>query len=175
MKSIKLFSYLISFFALAIFVISCDNENNTGIQEPLSGELLNYSTCKSSKTFAANSETPKTKSCVNYTYDATSKTLNLNHINAGFNCCPDELSGKISFNSDTILIEEFETITNPCNCNCLYDLEFVVSGVERKTYNIKFIEPYVDEHEPINFEIDLTKETSGSYCLTRNFYPWGNY
>jgi hypothetical protein len=46
--------------------------------------------------------------------------------------------------------------------------------MKREIYRIKFIEPYSGEQEKLFFEIDFTNENTGSYCVSRNQYPWGN-
>jgi len=109
---------------------------------------------------------------VDYSFNANTNTLTITHINAGFNCCPDSLYCKISKNIDTIIIQEFEKIPQ-CNCNCLYDLDIEINGVESKKYQIKFVEPYVGEQGKLEFEIDLKNNEIGSYCVTRKQYPWG--
>ncbi|MFA5420089.1 MAG: hypothetical protein WC341_16675, partial [Bacteroidales bacterium] len=59
-----------------------------------------------------------------------------------------------------------------CKCNCLYDLDIEINGIDAKIYQVEFIEPYSDEQEKIIFELDLTMEKEGSYCVTRKQYPW---
>jgi hypothetical protein len=98
--------------------------------------------------------------------------LTVKHINAGFNCCPDSLYCKVDLEGDTILIQELENSTL-CHCNCLYDLVIEIKGIDLKKYHVKFIEPYVADQNKLLFEIDLTEDSTGSYCVTRQQYPWG--
>jgi len=117
-------------------------------------------------------QTKQRFSCSEYLFDKENNKLTLKHINAGFNCCPDSLYCIVELKSDTILIQEFEK-SAPCRCNCLYDLDIEIGSVDLKKYQIKFIEPYVADHNELLFEIDLTKNSTGSYCVTRKQYPWG--
>jgi hypothetical protein len=154
---------------LMVFVTGCE----TTKELVLSGSLVLHSECKSGAR-AANqiADKPDSLSCIEYYFDASSNKLNLNHINAGFNCCPDSLYCNITSSKDTIIIQEFEE-SFLCNCNCLYDLQIEVNGVKEGKYQIKFIEPYAGGMEPIVFEIDLKKETEGGFCIVRKSYPWG--
>lgn len=72
----------------------------------------------------------------------------------------------------TVETVDFET-GGLCDCNCLYDLEIELNGVDSKKYQVKFIEPYARENKEILFEMDLTNTNEGTYCVTRKQYPWG--
>jgi hypothetical protein len=109
---------------------------------------------------------------VEYNYNETSNKLIFNHINAGFNCCPQGFYCNVSLKNDTIIVEEFEN-SSLCDCNCLYDLEIELKGVEAKKYQIKFIEPYCGNQAKLEFPVDLASLEQGSYCATRTNYPWG--
>lgn len=74
---------------------------------------------------------------------------------------------------DTIIIEEYEK-NGICDCNCLFDLDIELQGVIAGKYQIKFIEPYAIGQQEILFEVDLTTNESGGYCVTRKKYPWGS-
>jgi hypothetical protein len=155
---------------LSLPLVNCDEKKMAPTQ--IGGSLVNHSSCKSSKSGLILNDVPDSISCINYMYDKDSKTLSLSHLNAGFNCCPESLYCKISINADTIMIEEFEK-NNACDCNCLFDLDYELSGVEKKSYFLKFTEPYALDQEPLLFEIDLSAQIEGSYCVTRTQYPWG--
>jgi hypothetical protein len=117
-------------------------------------------------------EYPDSLSCVLYSYDPSEQVLTLQHINSAFNCCPGKLSCKFSLKGDTIIIEESEREA-ACDCNCLFDLNMEISGVESRSYHIKMVEPYVEPAECILFEIDLEEQTEDTYCVIRKMYPWG--
>jgi hypothetical protein len=164
---------ILVFFFIGLIVISCEKENAKNKQLNLTGQLISNSTCKNGlKSTSATNITPDSLSCIDYSFDNLSNKLIIKHINAGFNCCPDSLYCNISLKNDTIVIQEFEAAAL-CDCNCLYDLDIEINGVDSKKYQIKLIEPYLSEQSEIIFEIDLTKNMNGSFCVTRKQYPWG--
>ena len=177
LKAMKTSIHLIMTFIFLIgltLLISCNEENGTEVQTPvMTGKLINNSACKSElKSSFDVAETADSLSCVQYSFDEANNQLTLTHINAGFNCCPDSIYVHTSLNGDTIIIEEYE-IDGLCDCNCLYDLEIELDGVETKKYQIKFIEPYADSQQEILFEADLADYSEGEFCVTRKAYPWG--
>ena len=144
-------------------------------QLTITGQLVNNSTCKDDlKSTSDIIKTPDSLSCVEYSFDKKKNQLSIKHINAGFNCCPDSLYCKVDLIGDIIQIQEFEKAAQ-CDCNCLYDLDIEINGVVLKNYQVKFIEPYLADQIKLIFKIDLTNDTSGSYCVTRKQYPWGMY
>jgi hypothetical protein len=129
------------------------------------GNLVNYSSCKEFFTNYQSSE-----DCIEYEYDGENILL-LTHINAAFNCCP-EIAVNISISNDTIQIEEIE-ISGSCNCVCLYDLNYEIKELKPGNYTIKVIESDIPlGEEMLEFKVDLSSATSGSYCVDRNQYPW---
>lgn len=160
--------------AIAIISYSCEStkDDKTGNTAPLAGRLIDHSSCKDFKGAYSGTETPDTLSCISYEFKEAENTLTLHHINAGFNCCPDSLYCEISENADTIIIYEYEKEAS-CRCNCLYDLEIVIEGIDTKKYFLKFVEPYADDQEKLLFEIHPGEENEGSFCVTRKLYPWG--
>jgi hypothetical protein len=167
-----IYSLLIGSF-IGLMIISCEKKDDNDKQLIITGQLISNSKCKNDLKLSSQIVgTPDSLSCVNYSFDSDKNKLTLKHINAGFNCCPDSLYCKIELKGDTILIQELEK-TAQCNCNCLYDLDIELNGVALKKYQIKFVEPYVSEQNKLLFEIDLTKITNGTYCVTRKLYPWG--
>ncbi|HRZ41639.1 MAG TPA: hypothetical protein P5228_02935 [Bacteroidales bacterium] len=133
---------------------------------------VNHSDCK---TFSGKSTVQNLgpdSSGVEYSYDIQNKQLNIKHINAGFNCCPDEIYCHVERLGDTIQVKESEKEAG-CDCNCLFDIDFIVEDVEQQAYYFSLIEPYAATQAPIKFGIDLTQYTSGSFYVQRNGYPWG--
>lgn len=174
---------ILSVLFIAFFIVCCDdenNDNNSNIDNinnddlTITGSVIHTTDCKYVKSANLLSETPDSLSCVTYSYDYASNTLTIKHINAGFNCCPGELTCTVNLNSDTIVIEEFEKAPM-CNCNCLFDLDIEINGVVKKMYTVKFIEPYAIDETEIVFELDLIRTTEGSYCVDRKNYPWNIY
>jgi len=152
---------------LIIFIIittfACDNRISTE-----DGALITHSLCKNEKSIISDTN----ETCVEYSYDAESKILNLKHINTAFNCCPDRLYCDISVKNDTIFVEEFER-KQGCDCLCLYDMEAEVYNIESKKYIIKYIEEYIGNYDELIFEVNIALSDTGSYCSERNNYPWG--
>jgi len=154
-------------FVIVLLIFSCERDNQI-----MTGKIINDSGCKNSKSGEFKTDTPDSLACVFYSYDKSESKLSVNHINAGFNCCPEKLFCNISLKGDTIIISESEKKTL-CRCDCLYDLDIEITGVDAKEYNIKFIEPYAGNQEKIIFHLDLKNTTEGSFCVLRNQYPWG--
>lgn len=164
---------------LVLIVIFCLNPITGCIVDPEPGTEVNLTAilhgdpqCKGIRSADFTDGTPNTQSCVEFTYNQTLNTLVLKHINAGFNCCPDSLSCTAVFRNDTIFVQEFEKNMG-CKCNCLYDLEMELGGVEPGKYLLKLIEPYAQNQEPLCFEVNLVNQNHGSYCVSRLIYPWG--
>jgi len=161
---------ILTFFAGMIVLFSgCEMSKSL-----VSARLISNSGCKSS---AVNADKPNlaaladSLSCVDYKYNVVNKTLTMLHRNAGFNCCPGQLSCKAHISNDTIYVQEFEKKSG-CKCQCLYDLNIELTGVKAGAYQIEFIEPYLKNQEKISFELDLNNEIVNSYCVVRTNYPW---
>jgi hypothetical protein len=162
----------LTFFA-TVLMFSCEKDNNNTKQLTITGTYLSHSKCKSGlKSAIETIETPDTLSCIEYSFNESTNKLSIKHVNAGFNCCPDTMFCLISVKQDTILIQEKEQ-GGMCNCDCLYDLNMELSSVTAKKYQVKVIEPYIDDQQEIQFEIDLVNNKDNSYCTTRKQYPWG--
>lgn len=148
---------------LCVFLLCCDREN------PVS-----HSDCKNFnlKSTAESCDFGPDSSCICYDYNVQNKKLTLKHINAGFNCCPGEIYCDIEIKGDTIFLKESEEKA-VCDCDCLYDVDIVVLDIERKGYVIDLDEPYCNDQERILFEIDLTQNETGVFCVERTLYPWG--
>jgi hypothetical protein len=56
---------------------------------------------------------------------------------------------------------------------CLFDLDIELTGIVQNKYLLKFIEPYAIGQEQLIFEMDLTTDVEGEYCVIRKGYPWG--
>jgi hypothetical protein len=114
---------------------------------------------------------PPSQDCISYHY-SESGLLTLKHINAGFNCCVDDIIVDLCPHGDTILIQEAEVNPN-CRCLCLYDLDMVITNLPPGQYLIKVVEQYVQEGDPpLEFPVDLAVVPSGTFCIGRDHYPW---
>ena len=169
----KTLTNLIFLITVSIFLLtSCENNETSEKQFSLTGKLISNSDCKNLKSANEADYTPDSLSCIDYSFDSKNNILTIQHVNAGFNCCPDSLYCNATLKNDTIIVQEFET-GGLCNCNCLYDLQIELNGVDSKKYQVKFIEPYAGENKEILFEMDLENTNEGNYCVIRKQYPWG--
>jgi Dockerin type I domain len=135
------------------------------------GYVAGYGECKSSVKASKTDSIPPDQDCISYQYNE-SGVLSLQHINAAFNCCVDDIIVDLYSNGDTILIQEAEVNPN-CRCLCLYDLDIVVTNLPPGQYFIKVIEPYAQEGDPpLEFPVDLAVVPSGNFCAGRDHYPW---
>jgi hypothetical protein len=141
-----------------------------------SGSLLDYFGCKPVRTGSSPDSITSDQDCLEYQYDGEGTFL-LNHINAGFNCCPSNLTADITIQDNVISITEYEHFdtTGPCYCLCLFDVNYQIDNLPPGEYTIEVIELYLEEgDEPLEFTVDLPAfPYSGSYCVTRDHYPWG--
>lgn len=136
-----------------------------------SGSMTGITGCKSFPP-GEKDGTPPDQDCIEWNFNG-SGLLELKHVNAGFNCCP-ELDFVITIEGDVITIEEIE-IEGLCDCLCLFDIDFEIVNVTPGMYQIVVIEPYAQypDEDPLEFMIDLTSTPAGSYCVQRGHYPWG--
>lgn len=154
-----------------IFLAGCNHEK-APVTSGITGSVTDHSDCKQFQAANLNFTEPDTFSCVQYSYDPANFKLSMQHINAGFNCCPEEIYCEIHTSNDTIIIQEFEK-EQACNCLCLFDLDIEVNNVDQNKYVLKFVEPYAEGQEELIFGIDLTSGNEGEYCVIRKGYPWG--
>lgn len=110
--------------------------------------------------------------CIEYEYDGRS-VLRLRHVNAAFNCCPGAISADVEVSGAIIRIGERES-SSLCDCNCLYDISYEITGLAPGSVRISIAGPYQpEEGPPLECVVDLGNASSGSCCVTRTGYPWG--
>ena len=139
------------------------------------GVLRQHTSCKE---FVANASGPMDEfapgphdDCIEYQYNGRD-TLILSHINAGFNCCPGEITADIEFSGNMITITEREA-NQLCDCLCLFDLDYEIINLATGEYTLRVIGLYVQASDQVlEFPLQLLSETSGHYCLQRDYYPW---
>ncbi|UCE24897.1 MAG: hypothetical protein JSU74_02265 [Candidatus Zixiibacteriota bacterium] len=97
--------------------------------------------------------------------------LYLWHLNSAFNCCT-ELLCDVSVDSNVITITEAEL--GACDCVCLFDVDYCITGLERGVYLVRFEELYLgEEDEEIEFRIFVGSEPSSNLILAyRSSHPW---
>ena len=141
---------------------------------PPVGALTNYSECKSANPLLLQAlDTPSNdRECLQFTWDGNG-TLVLRHINAGFNCCPDQLLGSVAIQDGAITLTESE-LHGLCFCLCLYDLDYEILHLKPGLYTLQVAPThYVPSGDPpLTFAVDLTAPTNGIYCVPRSAYPW---
>jgi hypothetical protein len=165
---IKLIAPIIALFFLAA---SCTDETTSESKDlQLSVQLKSDSGCKHLKSSAIN--TSASESCLEYSFNQETEKLTLKHINAGFNCCPESLWCTVVYRNDSIIVQEHEKHMG-CKCNCLYDLDIEINGVEAGSYKFRLLEPYLGTQMPLTFTFDLKTKPQGSFCVSRSNYPWG--
>jgi hypothetical protein len=152
--------------------IGCEQEESDPIvaNPAITGNLVSVDGCKSGFT---KSVADRNMGCIQFHYDAAAQKLTLVHINAGFNCCPEEIKAEVAVEKGVIRITESQRGAN-CRCDCLFDLNILVENVPAASFTVVVDEPLRNEKDtPIEFSIDLSKEVEGEHCVPRNFYPWG--
>ena len=148
-----------------ILFSSCTKEDDktTLISDPPTIDNISHTGCKKLK-----SSNLVTQDCVNYEV-YNNNYLKINRTNVAFNCCIDSVIVEIIENQNYyITIKETENAA-PCNCNCLYDLEYIIGRLNYGIYTINIIEQYADT---MTFTIDFNSSTIGEYCEDRTGYPW---
>jgi len=160
-------------FLLLLTLCSCKQDPENPKELNLSVKLLTEDPeCNHLKSAETIRITPISQSCIEYSFDQSTKKLLIKHLNAGFNCCPESLWCTVTYRNDSIVIQEFEKHMG-CKCNCLYDLDIEIEGVESGKYQLRMIEPYVGNQEKLSFELDLRTQIQGAFCVARKQYPWG--
>ncbi|MBT3242798.1 MAG: hypothetical protein HN352_06580 [Bacteroidetes bacterium] len=160
--------FLIFLIAFISLIAACDKEDT--VQPDPYVSIETDLMCNSE--FGSKTDEPGPgQSCVWWEYDGDS-TLLLQHFNAGFNCCPEEILLSLDFIGDTIVVTERDSM-QLCRCNCLYNLDITVHHVKPKKYVVQMLEPFVkDPKSPLIFNIDLVNQKSGKVCDDRDYYPW---
>jgi hypothetical protein len=152
----------------------CTDPRST-VSKPDASGAIEYTvwpgSCKEFEPFPEPDVVPPHRDCLAYTYN-TDFTLDLKHINAGFNCCPGQFKTTITADDTLITVETVESI-HGCRCTCLFDLDYEVKHVAPGIHRIKIIEQCLGEgDEQLDFVVDLSLPTSGISCVERTHTPW---
>jgi len=106
-------------------------------------------------------------------YSINNNILHVKHINAAFNCCPNKVYAIANISHDTIMITEKELLSQPCKCDCLYDVEYNIPNIVDSFYVIIVNEPFItDQSEKLIFSTYPILTSNGSFCKRRSTYPW---
>ncbi len=161
----KRYTLILALACSSFLFYSCNDD--TVSTQPLFTYSISHTDCKSTIM-----EDTSGLDCLEYEYDG-SNVLTIHHINAGFNCCPDDFDAVISMSGNSIIIDETR-IEGNCDCNCLFDMTYTIKGVKPGKYTISFSEPLVYSKDSVLvYTADLAKEPNGSLCVVRDHYPWG--
>jgi hypothetical protein len=166
---------------LAMIVIACaivafgGCKKSGDIQVTAVGVMSSYEGCKQSVaeplSGAADTIAPGADDCIQFEYDGNG-TLILTHINAGFNCCPGQISADIQINGNLITVTEMESEAG-CHCLCLFDVHYRFSNLSPGAYTFTFVEPYMNTgDQPLEFTVTLSAAGIDVQCIERNYYPW---
>lgn len=140
-----------------------------------SGSVVGHFGCKDFSTRLGTPPYHDTLDCLEWEYDGVS-VLQIKHVNEGLNCCP-VIVAEITVEGNVITIEELDSLDNGgCYCLCLFDVDYEIVNLAPDEYFITVVEPYVpSDKEPLEFTVDLRTSPDGTYCVYRDFYPWGVY
>jgi hypothetical protein len=179
MKKSNLLMFLIILMCLisTVFFIQSCNENNTtkptlaNNNNISKGEFVSITECKNSHIQKNDETLSKVQDCLELDY--INDTLNIKHINAAFNCCPDSLHLiSVTVKDFVITIDETKAI-GKCFCDCLYDIVYQVKDLPKGEYKIKFIENmFYAEQGDVTLEclLNLNKDKHSGICLDRYAY-----
>jgi hypothetical protein len=159
---------------LALVLAACSSGTEPDQTASPVGELAKATGCKAFTASTGGFTVPSEQDCIEYEYDGES-ILQLRHVNAGFNCCPDTLTAVFHIQVGSIIIDEAERLdSGGCHCLCLYDLDYEIRDLPPGEYAIRVNQPYLWAGADIlEFTVDLTDEPSGFHCIERDRYPWG--
>ncbi len=160
MKRYFPFTGLLLVIVLIPFITSCEKSS----ENPLKVSDVKHTGCKTFKSLV-----DKNQDCIEY-QTADSNYLKINRINVAFNCCIDNVKIHTSIDQDWVItVKETEICPQPCDCICLYDLEYTIGPLEYGTYLLQIVEEYADT---MTVEFKFSGSTQGSYCELRDGYPW---
>ncbi len=140
---------IIFFSAIALWLFaaaSCDKEDVI-LKGHLNVKNLLHNGCKNN--------TQKSTEQEYLILQANGQYLEIEHINAEFNCCPGEILVDSNISNDSIFINEDET-EHACDCVCKYDLTYELGPLEYGVYHIILSNTY---YTPIEFDVDFNPDT----------------
>lgn len=160
-------SMILAIGVLAVVFAACSNSTDSH-DFNATGTVVSFGECKEFPSVAGVNDVPADQNCLEYYYDGESILL-LRHLNGRFNCCPDSLTADFTIATVSILIEEIEWASQPCDCICLYDLDYKITDLPLGTYTITVDEPYRSGSSGLlEVTVDLKDSPQGSFCVPRD-------
>ena len=59
------------------------------------------------------------------------------HLNATYNCCPDEIGMRLLMEGDKMKLIEEEILSTPCDCMCCYNVDTEIAGLIAGKYFVE--------------------------------------
>ncbi len=69
---------------------------------------------------------------------AKNDSIHVIHINATYNCCPDDIEVSLLVEGNVLRITEREILTHPCYCLCCYDVKSTIVDLLPGTYVVEY-------------------------------------
>lgn len=156
--------FKLSLFLILIVFIATSCEDKDGANAKiLEVKDLTYEGCKEQKNTSDSIE-----EYVEY-YTIDSNYLAFRHVNAIFNCCPEEINIEAKIENSKIFYNSFHMVDG-CRCYCLYDTYCKIGPLSFSKYTFKFNTYGIDE--PIEFTLDFSQATQGKYTIEREDYNY---
>ncbi|MBU1244145.1 hypothetical protein KJ612_13155 [Myxococcota bacterium] len=172
-------SFIITLLLTSTLFFACDEEKNTtnnannvnninninNINNVTNPQLVSFndSGCKNSlDQKAIDFSIFSGFECVVWAYDGIG-SLDLRHVNAVFNCCPDEtlgMTGTVAYLDSVFTLTESDN-GGLCNCVCPYDMVYTLSDVAPGSYSI-VVDPF---EAPV--DMNLSEAAEGWFCIDR--------
>ena len=141
------FKYLLG-IVFILLVNCCEREASHMIP---SVSQITYGDCKSAAKKSGESEYIEYKT-VDVDY------LQINHVNAWFNCEPGKIIVTAELTNNTIVVDEYEE-TGLVNCICPYDLSYQIGPLNYGRYVIRIL------RGDIEFSIKFNSSTKGIFIV----------
>ena len=71
-----------------------------------------------------------------FVFTVEGSNLHTEHLNATYNCCPDDIAVSLEMNGNTIWLIEEEVLPTPCDCDCCYNVEADIIDLAPGTYEL---------------------------------------
>jgi hypothetical protein len=145
-------NYRYLFSIVFIFLVTCCEKETP--HKVLSVGQITYGDCKPATKKSGDSE------YIEYeTVDGV--YLQMNHVNAWFNCEPGKIFVSAELNNDIIAVDEYEE-TALANCICAYDLSYRIGPLNYGKYLFKILRGGCIYAE---FSINFNSDANGVFII----------